>query len=148
MPRKRVNESCKGRAAGCTPEAGFKGHQVKEFRWKSSPLFVCLKCGGMSSRNDTGKLLTTCKEPTRWGKQVLRGVLIQRQHPQHRGQEGRLDNFDFEMTDPAVMTKRDVSVRQLSNKSSRGSSQWVPKVPSAAEADPALMTFSEEEPDD
>ena len=52
------------------------------------------------------------------------------------------------MTDAEVMSKRDVTVRQLSNKRARNRLQWVPRVPIAADMGPALMTFSDEEPED
>ena len=86
--------------------------------------------------------------PTGCGKQVLRVVLILRQHPQHQGLEGWLDNFDLELNGEEVMSKRDVSVRQLSSKRARSSLQWVQRVPVASDMDLALMTFSDEEPGD
>ena len=46
------------------------------------------------------------------------------------------------------MSRRDVKVKKISNKRARSSLQWVPKVPLAADIDPALMNFSEEEPDE
>ena len=47
-----------------------------------------------------------------------------------------------------MMTKRDVAVKQLCNKRARSSLQWVPREPGAADEDPALMTFSEDEMDE
>ena len=95
-----------------------------------------------------GETPSRIEEATRWGKQVLRDVLILRQHPQHRGLEGRLDNFDLELNGEEVMTKRDVAVRQLSNKRVRSNQQCVPRAPVADDEDPALMTFPDEEATD
>ena len=102
----------------------------------------------MSSRKDTEKLQTNCTEPTKWGKQVLRDVLVLRQHPQHRGPDGKLDNADLDICDPMVTSQRDVKIKKICNKRARSSSQWVPEVPQLAETDPALMLFSEDEPED
>ena len=52
-----------------------------------------------------------------------RDILVLRQHPQHRGPEGRLDNVDLNINDPLVTSHSDVKVKKLSNNRSRGCSQ-------------------------